>query len=31
VKALSQELESPMNESRCRKLEGSDPDVFEMR
>ncbi|EGR32879.1 hypothetical protein IMG5_068180 [Ichthyophthirius multifiliis] len=31
VKALSQELENPMNETRCRKLEGNDPDVFEMR
>merc|ERR1719221_257562 len=30
VKALSQELENPMNVHRWRKLEGSDPSTFEM-
>ena len=28
VKALSEELENPMNVHRWRKLEGSDPQVF---
>lgn len=31
VKALSEELENPLNAHRCRKLEGTDPDVYEMR
>jgi len=31
VKALSEELENPLNAYRCRKLEGSDPDIYEMR
>ncbi|KRX09811.1 hypothetical protein PPERSA_02683 [Pseudocohnilembus persalinus] len=31
VKALSEELENPLNTQRCNKLEGSDPDIFEMR
>ena len=31
VKALAEELENPLNAHRCRKLEGSDPDVYEMR
>ncbi|KAJ1459993.1 flagellar associated protein [Pelagophyceae sp. CCMP2097] len=30
VKALSEELENPMNVHRWRKLEGSDPATFEM-
>jgi len=30
VKALSEELETPMNVHRWRKLEGSDPATFEM-
>ena len=30
VKALSEELESPMNIHRWRKLEGSDPATYEM-
>merc|ERR1719174_3132238 len=30
VKALSEELENPMNVRRWRKLEGSDPDTYEM-
>mmetsp|Transcript_9497 Transcript_9497/g.15525 ORF Transcript_9497/g.15525 Transcript_9497/m.15525 type:complete len:886 (+) Transcript_9497:227-2884(+) len=30
VKALSEELENPMNVHRWRKLEGSDPQTFEM-
>lgn len=30
VKALSDELENPMNVHRWRKLEGSDPTTFEM-
>lgn len=30
VKALSEELENPMNVHRWRKLEGSDPGTFEM-
>merc|ERR1712086_96721 len=30
VKALSEELENPMNVHRWRKLEGSDPDTYEM-
>lgn len=30
VKALSEELEDPMNVYRWRKLEGSDPTTFEM-
>ena len=30
VKALSEELENPMNIHRWRKLEGSDPKAFEM-
>jgi chromosome segregation ATPase len=30
VKALSEELENPMNVHRWRKLEGSDPTAFEM-
>eukprot|EP01083_Nonionella_stella_P070115 187413_1 len=30
VKALSEELENPMNVHRWRKLEGSDPSAFEM-
>lgn len=30
VKALSEELENPMNVHRWRKLEGSDPTTFEM-
>jgi len=42
VKALSEELENPLNPHRCRKLDGvykykykykykSDPDVYEMK
>jgi predicted RNase H-like nuclease (RuvC/YqgF family) len=30
VKALSEELENPMNVHRWRKLEGSDPTSFEL-
>jgi len=30
VKALSEELENPLNVHRWRKLEGSDPSTFEM-
>merc|ERR1719293_631609 len=30
VKALSEELENPMNVHRWRKLEGSDPAMFEL-
>jgi chromosome segregation ATPase len=30
VKALSEELENPMNIHRWRKLEGSDPTAYEM-
>lgn len=30
VKALSEELESPLNVHRWRKLEGSDPSTYEM-
>ncbi len=30
VKALSEELENPMNVHRWRKLEGSDPKAYEM-
>merc|ERR1719316_1766138 len=30
VKALSEELENPMNVHRWRKLEGSDPQTFEL-
>ena len=30
VKALSEELENPLNKERYRKLEGSDPDSYEM-
>lgn len=30
VKALSEELENPLNVHRWRKLEGSDPSLFEM-
>ena len=30
VKALSEELENPMNIHRCRDLGGSDPDSYEM-
>jgi predicted RNase H-like nuclease (RuvC/YqgF family) len=30
VKALSEELENPMNVHRWRKLEGSDPGTLEM-
>ena len=30
VKALSEELENPMNVHRWRKLEGSDPATYEM-
>jgi len=28
VKALSEELENPLNVHRCRNLEGTDPDVY---
>jgi hypothetical protein len=31
VKALSEELENPLNVHRCRSLEGTDPDVYEMK
>ena len=30
VKALSEELENPLNCHRWRKLEGTDPDTWEM-
>jgi len=30
VKALSEELENPLNYHRWRKLEGTDPDTWEM-
>merc|ERR1712190_603051 len=30
VKALSEELENPMNVHRWRKLEGSDPQMYEL-
>jgi ribosomal protein L29 len=30
VKALSEELENPLNHHRWRKLEGTDPDTWEM-
>lgn len=30
VKALSEELETPMNVHRWRKLEGTDPNRYEM-
>lgn len=30
VKALSEELENPMNQERYRKLEGTDCDSYEM-
>merc|ERR1712228_508685 len=30
VKALSEELENPMNAHRWRKLEGSDPAMYEL-
>lgn len=30
VKALSEELENPMNQERFRKLEGTDCDSYEM-
>merc|ERR1712023_301628 len=30
VKALSEELENPMNVHRWRKLEGSDPHMYEL-
>ena len=30
VKALSEELENPLNYHRWRKLEGTDPDNWEM-
>lgn len=30
VKALSEELENPLNVHRWRKLEGSDPQAYEM-
>ncbi len=30
VKALSEELENPLNVHRWRKLEGSDPATYEM-
>ena len=30
VKALSEELENPLNIHRCRNLEGTDPDSYEM-
>ncbi len=30
VKALSEELENPLNVHRWRKLEGSDPGTYEM-
>jgi hypothetical protein len=30
VKALSEELENPLNKERYRKLEGTDPDSYEM-
>jgi hypothetical protein len=30
VKALSEELENPLNYHRWRKLEGTDPDTWEL-
>lgn len=30
TKALEEELQNPMNIHRWRKLEGSDPDAFEL-
>ena len=30
VKALSEELENPLNKERYRKLEGTDPDGYEI-
>lgn len=30
VKALSEELENPLNIHRCRNLQGKDPDSYEM-
>jgi len=30
VKASSDELENPLNKERYRKLEGTDPDSYEM-
>ena len=30
VKALSEELENPLNQERYRLLEGSDPDSYEI-
>lgn len=30
VRALSEELENPMNVHRWRKLEGTDPEKFEI-
>lgn len=30
MKALSEELENPMNQERFRKLEGTDCDSYEM-
>lgn len=30
VKALSEELEDPLNVQRFRKLKGADPDSYEM-
>ena len=30
VKALSEELENPLNFHRWRKLEGTDPDTWEL-
>lgn len=31
VKALSEELENPLNAHRCRKLPGDDPDIYEQK
>ena len=31
VKALSEELENPLNVHRWRQLEGSDPTAYEMK
>lgn len=31
VKALSEELENPLNVHRCRNLDGTDPDIYEMK
>ena len=30
MRALSEELENPMNVHRWRKLEGSDPAIYEL-